>query len=340
VLAALERTTNRRGGIERCHSDNGSSFVKAKSVITQIQTEQEMRDELGEVDWVKVSESCEEVGIHKWSFSAPRSPEGNGAAEAMVKLAKKALQDTFREVKLTYDEFRTVLVKAEAKVNSRPLGVIPADHWEAIEIITPQHLLTGRLGTAFAPRVPVEKPKKWCEHWETIKEVTKTFEDKYVTMCLAKLMSMEKWSEFHNNMTVGTLVLLADDGHKRHDWKLGCVTKTKRDEEGVVRTALVKIKPSAKRKPIEMFRHVRQLVPLSVFEEEVRDNAEMSEVEEVKAIEAEMGCRSDVYDKDIQKFLVKKLAEKMVRKAERLRLKGEAPTRVQPKREAKKPKKE
>jgi hypothetical protein len=156
VLAALERTTNRRGDIERCHSDNGSSFVKARSVITQIQTEQEMRDELGEVDWVKVSESCEEVGIHKWSFSAPRSPEGNGAAEAMVKLAKKALQDTFREVKLTYDEFRTVLVKAEAKVNSRPLGVIPADHWEAIEIMTPQHLLTGRLGTAFAPRVPVE----------------------------------------------------------------------------------------------------------------------------------------------------------------------------------------
>jgi hypothetical protein len=148
------------------------------------------------------------------------------------------------------------------------------------------------------------------------------------------LMSMEKWSEFRNNLTVGTLVLVADDNQKRQDWKLGNITKVKKDDEGVVRTVLVKVRPSAKRKAIEMLRHVRQLVPLSIFEAEVRDTVEMSEIEENKAIEAEKEVKS-VYDKDVQKYLVKKLAEKMVRKSERLALKGEAPTRVQPQRKAK-----
>jgi hypothetical protein len=129
VLQALSRLSSSRGDIEMLHSDNGPSFVKAKKYLQLSQMEQDLCDNLGKLDWDKIAESSQSVGVHNWTFSAPRSPEGNGTAESMVKLAKIALRDSFRTTKYTYDEFRTALKRAEAKINSRALTYIPADHW-------------------------------------------------------------------------------------------------------------------------------------------------------------------------------------------------------------------
>jgi hypothetical protein len=95
VLQALSRTASCRGDIQMLHSDNGPSFVRAKKIINKSQMEQDLCSDLGKLDWKKIAESSQSVGILNWTFSAPRSPEGNGVAEAMVKLAKIALKDTF-----------------------------------------------------------------------------------------------------------------------------------------------------------------------------------------------------------------------------------------------------
>jgi hypothetical protein len=115
---------------------------------------------------------------------------------------KTALKDTFKEVKLTFNEFRTALARAEGKVNSRPLGYVPADRWEAIEIVMPMHLMIGRAGTSFQ--------SKWNK------------------MCMSNLVSREKWTHMHENLEVGTVLLIKDDHAKRHDWKMAIVTSVKK----------------------------------------------------------------------------------------------------------------
>jgi hypothetical protein len=264
LLGALERMVNRTGGIERVHSDNGPNFVKAKKTVFNMQYSKELRNDLGQIDWEEVKRSSEHLGIRQWSFSAPKCPEGNGAAEAMVKLAKTALKDTFKEVKLTFDEFRTALARAEGKVNSRPLGYVPADRWEAIEIVTPMHLMIGRAGTSFAPRVPSNAHISYVQHWEMSKGVARIFQSKWNKMCMYNLVSREKWTHMHENLEVGTVLLIKDDQAKRHDWKMAIVTSVKKDLAGVVRSVMVRLKSSPGRKPIELLRNVRQLTPLSV----------------------------------------------------------------------------
>jgi transposase InsO family protein len=289
VLQALSRTASCRGEIQMLHSDNGPSFVKAKKLVKMSQMEQELCDDLGKLDWDKIAASSQSVGVLNWTFSAPRSPEGNGTAESSVKLAKVALKDTFRDTRVTYDEFRTALKKAEARINARPLTYIPADHWEAITVLTPSHMLISRLGTNFAPEAPMEDFKEYCKHWEMAKSLETQFCTRYSKLCIADIMSRPKWAEMRDNLKPGQVVLVTNDGLKRCDWRLGMVLQVKKDLSGVVRTVNVKIKNPGRRCS-KMTRHVRQLVPLSVFNEGIED-IPMGEADEEKAIMAEASAR-------------------------------------------------
>jgi hypothetical protein len=285
VLQALSRLASCRGEIEMIHSDNGPSFVKTKKVIKMSQEEQDLCDDLGKLDWDKIAESSQSVGVKNWTFSAPRSPEGNGVAESMVKLAKTALKDTFRTTKLTYDEFRTAIKKAENRINSRALSYIPADHWEAIEVLTPNHMLINRLGSGFSPEAPLEDFKEYCKHWEMAKSLETKFCDMYSKLCIADLMSRPKWAEMRDNLKPGQVVLVTNDGTKRCNWRLGLVLQVKKDLSGVIRTVNVKIKNPGRRCST-MTRNVRQLIPLSVFNEG-HDDVPMGEAEEEALIMAE-----------------------------------------------------
>jgi hypothetical protein len=285
VLQALSRTASCRGDIQMLHSDNGPSFVRAKKIINTSQMEQDLCDDLGKLDWKKIAESSQSVGILNWTFSAPRSPEGNGTAESMVKLAKTALKDTFRQTTLTYDEFRTALKRAEARINSRALTYIPADRWEAIQVLTPAHMLIGRLGTTFAPEAEMEELKSFCKHWEKSKNIETQFCERYSKLCIADIMSRPKWAEMRDNLKPGQVVLVTNDGHKRCDWRLGCVLQVKKDLSGAIRTVMVKIKNPGRRCSM-MTRNVRQLIPLSVFSEG-HDDIPMDEAEIEAAIIAE-----------------------------------------------------
>ena len=46
--------------------------------------------------------------------------------------------------KLNFEEMSTVLAQVEACLNSRPLGTVPCNDEEGIEMLTPGHFLIGR----------------------------------------------------------------------------------------------------------------------------------------------------------------------------------------------------
>ncbi len=100
LLAAINRFAARRGLPSDIFSDNGTNLVSASRTLCQ--------------------RSAGEKGI-KWHFIPPRSTHFGGLWESNIKTLKRLITKTMGSVPLRYDELETVLVNAEAMMNSRPL---------------------------------------------------------------------------------------------------------------------------------------------------------------------------------------------------------------------------
>ena len=85
-----------------------------------------------------MSEFCSSRCI-EWKYIPERSPHFGGLWESAVKSTK-----TRETVKLTFEEFTTVLAQVEACLNSRPLIPIGTADNDGIEALTPGHFLVGR----------------------------------------------------------------------------------------------------------------------------------------------------------------------------------------------------
>ena len=72
------------------------------------------------------------------------SPHRNGAAEAAVRVAKRALQSLSKAASLTFSEFLTALHLAAILANERPIDARVQSREDRIEYVTPNSLLLGR----------------------------------------------------------------------------------------------------------------------------------------------------------------------------------------------------
>jgi len=135
-ISALNRFFDRRGKSITIYSDNATNFVGASHKLKEwydlFQTEQHKK---------KVEEVLLESEV-QWRFIPPRSPHFGGLWEAAVKSMKNLVQKTLGNVHLTYEELYTVLTRAEACLNSRPLTPISTDPND-LSVLTPCHFLIG-----------------------------------------------------------------------------------------------------------------------------------------------------------------------------------------------------
>ena len=89
-----------------------------------------------------ISEFCSAQNI-QWKFIPERTPSFCGLREAPVKSMKTHLRRIVGSVKLTFEEFTTVLAQVEFCLNSRPLVSLPLDD-DGIGALTPGHFLINR----------------------------------------------------------------------------------------------------------------------------------------------------------------------------------------------------
>ena len=78
-----------------------------------------------------------------WHFIPEKAPHFGGLWEAAVKSFKTHLTRIVGCYKLDFEEMSTVLAQIEVCLNSRPLGIIPHDNDDGIEMLTPGHFLIG-----------------------------------------------------------------------------------------------------------------------------------------------------------------------------------------------------
>lgn len=149
--AALRQFVARRGKPSRILYDNGTNFVVCHNELKSlIQFPNSKSD---------IMISCV-VDVINWSFMPAHSPHFCGIRQAGVKSMKVNLKPVLSEVKLTYEDFSSILTQVEEVLNSPPLSQLSSDPSDLYPF-TPAHFLIRRSMDAI-PDIDLSNIKTRC----------------------------------------------------------------------------------------------------------------------------------------------------------------------------------
>ncbi|CAA9999245.1 unnamed protein product, partial [Nesidiocoris tenuis] len=223
-LAALRRFFSRRGLSRIIYSDNGTNFVGARKELRRF-----VRDET-------VHSSCSDQGI-EWRFIPPGAPHFGGLWESSVKLLKYHLKRTMAKMIMTYEEANTLLLAIEACLNSRPLTPLSDDPNDPSPL-TPGHFLVGG-PLSLPPEPDLTNTKSLTRRWDRVKLFTQQLWKRWSTEYLSSLQLRNKWRFHHDEIPVGTLVVVKEENLKPCDWKMGRIAALHSGSDGIARVATV-----------------------------------------------------------------------------------------------------
>lgn len=238
-LLAYHRFTAIRGHPKKIWSDPGTNFVGAKPVL------EEMYGYFDKLDKTVVEKAAANNGTtFTWKIHPADSPHRNGAAEAAVKVLKRALQTLGAETALSFSEFYTALQMAANLVNERPIGARMQSREECVEYVTPNSLLLGRTSRNgdIKPLDFAAYPYKRLREMDT--QVNK-FWQSWSQLAGPHLFVRSKWHTSQRNIAVGDVVWVCDQNALRGQFKLGRVVQVSMDTKGLVRDAHIKVVPSS-----------------------------------------------------------------------------------------------
>ena len=135
-LHTLRRFMASKGNVRLIVSDPGSQLVGASNEL---------------IEWRKGWDEDKLIrfGADKkleWKFIMADSQHQNGAAEALIKVAKgvkNSLQHAIGETKLSLNELNTLMLEVANLVNERPIGMKPNSQSDP-EYLSPNSLYLGR----------------------------------------------------------------------------------------------------------------------------------------------------------------------------------------------------
>ncbi|KAL1247062.1 hypothetical protein QQF64_022438 [Cirrhinus molitorella] len=232
-LKAYQRFTALRGHPRKLWSDQGTNFVGARPVL------QELYEFLSNIDKDHVQKKAVVKGTDwTWVFHPADSPHRNGAAEAAVRVLKRALSSVGKECNLTALEFQTLLYLAANLSNERPIGARSQVQDETVEVITPNSLLLGRAGPSGDSR-GFEYPTYPFVRLRAIQIEVDKFWKRWSQLAGPNLYIRQKWHAPARNVAVGDLVWLADQNALRGQFRLGRVVEVCPDARGVIRDVKV-----------------------------------------------------------------------------------------------------
>lgn len=237
-LAALDRFCGRRGTPSRIYSDNGSNFRGGAAELRLI-----MKDHHSD-DGRKDTERWSAAKGLRWYFQPACSPSRGGLWEAGVKTMKGLIRQTLYKLSLTIDELNTIVISAEAVMNSRPYLPVHSTDPDGVCPLTPGHFLVGRPLCALPMRVDTESKVQNVRHWELVKRMEYQHWKEFRHTYLPQLAARAKEMVAQTNLQVNDVVLVADLKTKRTHWPLGLVVAIYPGPDGLVQTADVRVETS------------------------------------------------------------------------------------------------
>ncbi|KAK7909325.1 hypothetical protein WMY93_014009 [Mugilogobius chulae] len=216
-LQAYSRFTALRGHPRKLWSDKGTNFVGAKSAL------KDLNKHLACVQKVSIEDVAAKNGTEwQWDFHPADSPHRNGAAEAAVKLIKRALNSL-----------------AANLTNERPIDAKAQVQEETVEYLTPNSLILGRTGHGGDMHGIDVDTHPW-RRLRAVQAGVDKFWSKWSELAGPNLFIRHKWHRTERSVKVGDLVWIADQNALRGQFRLGRIVVTYPDKSGVVRDADVK----------------------------------------------------------------------------------------------------
>lgn len=183
-------------------------------------------------------------------YSYPQEPltwEVHGRGVRSIKSAMLAANSADR--KLDDESLITLLIEAEAIVNSRPLTYLPLNSEEG-EALTPNHFL---LGSSSGIRQPVttltDSAYALRDSWGLLQQQLDVFWRRWVREYLPTLTTRRKWFGEAKPVAVGDVVVIVEDG-QRNGWRRGRVKEIVIAKDGRIRQALIQTARGMLRRPV------------------------------------------------------------------------------------------
>lgn len=148
-ILTLQRFIARRGKPYKIYSDNATNFIGTRNKLNELQGLFSSEENIS-----KVNEECLKHTI-QWLTIPARSPHFGGLWKSAVKFAKYHLSRMLVNYTPFIDEFRTVVSKIEAILNSRPITLMSNDPNDMTGL-APAHFFIGRPFNSF-------KTPNYCE---------------------------------------------------------------------------------------------------------------------------------------------------------------------------------
>ncbi|UYV84331.1 hypothetical protein LAZ67_X001873 [Cordylochernes scorpioides] len=211
-IMAIRRMICRRGLPLEIFSDNGTNLRGA---------DKELQQALDDYDQEALTENMNSKGI-KWNFIPPSAPHMGGSWERLVRSVKTAISVILRSRFPKDEELLTLMLEAEAVVNSRPLTDVPLDP-AAPEAITPMHFLIGTSSIGQPPGQFDDADLRLKERWRKAQRLADMFWMRWRKEYLPTLQRRTKWHGRVPDVQVGDMVFVLDESLKRGHWPLGIV---------------------------------------------------------------------------------------------------------------------
>ena len=236
-LNAYRRFVCRRGPIQQLRSDQGTNFVGAKN---------ELEAALHEMNHNKIQRELlkDNCDWFAWKMNVPHASHMGGVWERQIKTVRSVLTGLLENHgnQLDDESLRTLMIEAEAIVNSRPLTTDDLTDPDSQDVLTPNHLLTMKSSIILAPPGNFQRADVYSKkRWRRVQQLADEFWQRRRKSYLQSLQTRQKWTTPMKNVEVGDIVILKDDSVPRNCWKLARVETTYPDADGYVRKVKVAV---------------------------------------------------------------------------------------------------
>ncbi|XP_038055409.1 uncharacterized protein LOC119727556 [Patiria miniata] len=231
-INALTRFQSRRGPVRQLRSDQGTTFIGARS---------ELREALAEMEQDRVHQYLLESNCDwiPFKLNTPHASHMGGVWERQIGTVRRILEGLLLKTTTQLDDecFRTFMTEVEGIINSRPLTTDYLCSSDAPEPLTPNHLFTMKPKVVLPPPGKFQKEdvyaRKW---WRRVQFLTNEFWVRWRKEFLHHLQERKKWVNPERDLQVGDVVISKEGEQTRNQWPLGRVVETYPSNDGRVRS--------------------------------------------------------------------------------------------------------
>ena len=243
-ITCLRRFVARRGKPSSIWSDHGTNLVGANRVLKELYAFL-----LSKKTEETICDFCSTQGID-WHFIPERAPHFGGSWEAAVKSFKTHMKRIVGNSKFDFEEMTAILTQIEACLNCHPLGTVPHNDDDGIEMLIPGHFLIGRPLQAIPDHSHSSQFIGLLRRWYLCQGLVRHFWERWRNKYIIAFRKHSKWNRPNDNFRVGDVVVVKEDNLVSLHWPIILIIDMNAGADGLTRVVTLKTKEGIYKRPV------------------------------------------------------------------------------------------